>query len=111
MEYARGMLFIRLSGILSQRTVNDLKMNLDRMIEEEGIKYFVINLENLEYVDEAGLQLLMTYDIDITLHDGKLVICGYHNDIEKKVRKDTEEAFQNMENSKDELTAFHLINI
>lgn len=111
MEYARGLLFIRLNGILSKRTTNDLKTTLDRMIEKEGVKYFVINLEHLEYIDEEGLQLLMNYSINISLHEGKLIICGYHQKIQKKVSKDTEEAFQNIENSEDELTALRLIHI
>lgn len=111
MEFARGMLFIRLSGILSKRTSKGLKNTLDKMIDEEGIKYFVINLEGLDYIDEEGIHLIMNRYFDITLHDGKLVICGYHHQIQRHVKKDLEQAFQNIESSSNELSALHLINI
>lgn len=111
MEFARGMLFIRLTGILSKRTSKELKETLDRMIDEQGIKYFVINLESLDYIDEEGIQLIMNRYFDVTLHEGRLVICGYNHHIQKRVKKDLERAFRNIESSTNELTALHLINI
>ena len=59
MEFARGMLFIRLFGILNKKTSKDLKKTLDKMIDEQGIRYFVMNLENLDYIDEDGIHLIM----------------------------------------------------
>ncbi len=111
MEFARGMLFIRLSGILSKRTIRNLKDVLDKMIDEQGIKYFVLNLESLDYIDEEGIHLIMNKYFDVTLHDGKLVICGYNHHIQKKVKKDLDQAFQSIESSTNELSALHLINI
>lgn len=111
MEFARGMLFIRLSGILSKKTSQELKMALDKMIDEQGIKYFVLNLESLDYIDEEGIQLIMNRYFDVTLRDGKLVICGYNHHIQKRVKKDLDQAFQRIESSNNELSALHLINI
>lgn len=111
MEFARGTLFIRLSGILSKKTSKELKETLDKMIDEQGVRYFVINLESLDYIDEEGIELIMNRYFDVTLHDGKLVICGYNRHIEKRVKKDIAQAFQNIESSTNELTALHLINI
>lgn len=111
MEFARGMLFIRLSGILSKRTSKNLKKILDKMIDEEGIRYFVLNLEGLDYIDEDGIHLIMSRYFDVTLHDGKLVICGYHHQMKRHVKKDLEQAFQNIESSTNELSALHLMNI
>ena len=111
MEFARGMLFIRLSGILSKRTSKDLKKTLDKMIDEQGIRYFVMNLENLNSIDEDGIHLIMNRYFDITLHDGKLVICGYDPHIQKHVKNDLDQAFQNIESSSNELSALRLINI
>lgn len=111
MEFARGMLFVRLKGILSKRTCWELKETLDKMIHEQGIRYFVINLESLDYIDEEGVKLIINRYFDVTLNDGKLVICGYNRHIQKKVKSDLHNALSNIESSKNELSALHLINI
>lgn len=111
MEFARGMLFIRLMGVLNKITSNDLKETLEKMVEEEGIRYFVLNLESLDYIDEEGIKLIINCYFNVILKEGKLVICGYDSHIQKKVGKDLEQAFKNIENSTNELTALHLINI
>ncbi len=111
MEFARGMLFIRLSGILNKKTSKELKNALDKMIDEQGVRYFVVNLENLDSIDEDGIHLIMNRYFDITLHEGKMVICGYNPHIQRHVKKDLDQAFQNIESSTNELSALRLINI
>lgn len=111
MEFIRGMLFVRLEGILSKRTSNELNEVLDKMIYEHGIRYFVINLENLTSIDEAGIKSIMDHYFDVIMHEGKLVVCGYDNIAKRHVRNEVNLAFQNIESSNNELGAFHLINI
>lgn len=111
MEFARGMLFIRLMGVLNKKTSSELKKTIEKMVEEEGIRYFVLNLESLDYIDEEGIKLIINCYFNIVLKEGKLVICGYDSHIQKEVGKDLEQAFQNIENSTNELAALHLINI
>ena len=111
MEFVRGMLFVRLEGVLSERTSKQLNEELDRMIYEQGIRYFVINLENLTSIDEVGIKSIMDHYFDVIMHDGKLVVCGYDSIIHRKVTKEINLAFQNIESSSNELGAFRLINI
>lgn len=111
MEFVRGMLFVRLEGILSERTSKQLNQELDRMIYEQGVRYFVINLENLTSIDEVGIKSIMDHYFDVIMHDGKLVVCGYDSIIHRKVPKEINLAFQNIESSSNELGAFRLINI
>ena len=59
LEFFRGMLFVRLSGLLDSNTSVKLSDVLDNMINEKGLKYFVINLKNLEYIDDGGLQTII----------------------------------------------------
>mgnify|MGYP006990235829 CR=1 FL=1 len=70
-----------------------------------------MNLENLDYIDEDGIHLIMNKYFDVTLHDGRLVICGYNQHIQKSVKKDLDQAFKNIESSSNELSALRLINI
>ena len=111
MEFIRGMLFVRLEGILSKRTSNELNEVLDEMINEHGIRYFVINLENLTSIDEAGIKSIMDHYFDVIMNEGKLVVCGYDNISKRYVGNEVNLAFQNIESSNNELGAFRLINI
>ncbi len=111
MEFVRGMLFVRLDGILSKKTSKDLNLVLNRMINEQGIRYFVINLENVNQIDEDGIKSLIDRYFDVSMHNGKLVVCGYNHNLESQICDEVNIAFKNIENSNDELGAFHLINI
>ena len=79
LEFIRGMLFVRLSGRLDINTYKKLSDCLDDMINDKGLKYFIVNLEELSYLDEKGLKAITDRYFDVTKHDGKLIICGYDN--------------------------------
>lgn len=109
LEFVRGMLFVRLDGVLTTNTYTKLSDCLDNMIHEKGLKYFVINLESLDYIDENGLQTIIDRYFDIVLHDGKLVICGYHNQFKENL--DISNFFNQIQSTNNELGALKLINI
>lgn len=109
LEFVRGMLFVRLDGVLDTNTYTKLSDCLDSMIHEKGLKYFVVNLENLDYIDENGLQAIIDRYFDVVLHDGKLVICGYNDQFKKNL--DIGDIFKQIESTNNELGALKLINI
>ena len=109
LEFVRGMLFVRLDGVLDKNTYTKLSDCLDTMIHEKGLKYFVINLEYLDYIDEEGIQAIIDRYFDVALHDGKLVICGYSN--QACINLELGEVFNQIEKSSNELSALNLIQI
>lgn len=109
LEFMRGMLFVRLEGVLDTNTYTKLSDCLDSMIHEKELKYFVINLEYLEWIDERGIQSIIDRYFDITLHDGKLVVCGYHQEFTKNLEVNS--IFSKIEKTSNELGALKLINI
>lgn len=109
LEFVRGMLFVRLEGVLDTNTYTKLSDCLDTMIHEKGIKYFVVNLENLDYIDENGLQTIIDRYFDVVLHDGKLVICGYNDQFKKNL--EISGIFDQIEKTSNELGALKLINL
>lgn len=109
LEFIRGMLFVRLDGVLDINTYTELSDCLDTMIHEKGLKYFVVNLENLTYIDENGLQAIVNRYFDVALHDGKLVICGYNDQFKKNL--EIGNIFKQIETTPNELGALKLINI
>jgi anti-anti-sigma factor len=109
LEFVRGMLFVRLEGVLDSNTCSKLSDCLDTMIHEKELKYFVINLEYLDYIDESGLQSIIDRYFDVALHDGKLVVCGYNNQFKKNL--EIENVFDQIERTSNELGALKLINL
>jgi anti-anti-sigma factor len=109
LEFVRGMLFVRLEGILDSNTCSKLSDCLDTMIHEKELKYFVINLEYLDYIDERGLQSIIDRYFDVALHDGKLVVCGYNNQFKKNL--EIKNVFNQIERTTNELGALKLINL
>lgn len=106
LEFIRGMLFVRLSGSLDINTYTKLSNCLDDMINDQGLKYFIVNLEELSYIDKKGLQAITDRYSDVIKHDGKLIICGYNN---KNI--EINNILNRIEHTTNELNALKLINI
>ena len=109
LEFARGILFIRLKGRLDTNDCQELNDCLDKMINEKGLKYFILNLEELSYIDEKGIKIIVDRYFDVVLHDGKLVICGFVDKYLKNI--EIKNIFNSIEHTSNELTALKLINI
>lgn len=109
LEFVRGMLFVRLDGILNKNTCLKLNNCLDKMINEKGLRYFVVNLEKLESIDKEGLKTIIDRYLDVAFHDGKLIICGYNNQFNENI--ELKSIFDRIERIPNELKALNLINI
>lgn len=107
-EFRKGLLFIRLNGTLTKDTSEVLSNSLDYFIGEAGIKYFVINIKELSYLDQEGISLLKEKYKDMILHNGNMVICGYENPY---VEEMIQEQMKNVYQTKDELKAFQILQI
>lgn len=70
-----------------------------------GIKYLVMNLKDLEYIDDLGLKQVIKDYHKISSLDGKVVVCG----IEEKNYKKKLSNYTYISNN--ELNAFQLIQI
>ena len=73
------------------------------------LKRTEIRYKSLEEIDEEGIQAILNRYFDITLHDGKLVICGYHHQFSDNLKIKT--AFEQIEHTSNELGALKLIHI
>lgn len=109
LEFIRGMLFVRLEGVLDNNTYTKLSDCLDDMIHNKKLKYFVLNLEKLDIIDDEGINTIIERYFDVSLNDGKLVICGYRNQYQDDFILG--DIFSKIEHSSNELGALKLINI
>lgn len=56
MEFRKGILFVRLYGTLNDDTLNKFKTDVKEVIINSGIKYVVINVENLYSISKSGVK-------------------------------------------------------
>ena len=106
MEIRRGILFVRLIGNLNKETSKYFKEEVSNLIEENGIKYLVMNLSNLNNIDNIGADLILDEYRYIAKINGKVVICGVEEN--KQIEKSF---FKGIHKSDNELQAFSIINI
>lgn len=78
MEYRKGILFIRLKGELTKYTYKSLGNYLIPVIYNQGIKYVVFNLANINVIDEYGKKCLKESIKATNSNKGRGLICSTH---------------------------------
>ena len=106
MEFKRGILIVRLKGVLNSDTVNKLKNNLQTTIKDNGIKYVLLNLTKLLFVDNYGLESIKQNYKEIVNNKGKLMICGTNKLLNYNI-----ELTENLYQVGEEKTAYEIVNI
>ena len=86
-EIRKGILFIRLDGILTKITFKKLKKEITDMIEDNGISNVVFNIERLSSIDDFGINCLKENIKICKNNDGKALLCGLNNDIKNLILK------------------------
>ena len=54
MEFRKGILFVRLKGVLTRYTYRSLEAYLIPIVNNYGIRYLVYNLEAVSLIDDYG---------------------------------------------------------
>ena len=108
LEIRKGILFVRLTGILSEKTADSLK-EVTNLICENGLSNVVLNIKNVEYIDKKGINIfLYIYELCKKNH-GKSLLCGMNQNIGKKLKKSRIDKYMPITNS--ELKAFEIIKV
>ena len=98
-EYRKGILFIRLKGRIDD---NEFLNKINNLIQKFGIKYIVLNLNDLKYVSLDSIDHIVKYNKKILKKKKQLFIC----DSNKKRNQIFNNIIPNINN---ELEAFSLI--
>lgn len=106
MNFQKGILFVRLKGILNGDTCNMLDNNLTNLITSNGVKYVLLNLEELDYIDKYGTNIIIKNYLNIKDNNGNLIIVGIN-----KLFSYNENIFDNLYQIKDEKKVFNLVNL
>ena len=76
MEFRKGILFVRLYGILNDNTLEKFRTDVKEVIIGSGIKYVVINVENLYSISESGVKEIKLLRKILKKTDGQFFLFG-----------------------------------
>lgn len=109
MEFKKGVLFVRLNGILDEKTVDKLNDEVTELIRDNGVNNIVFNIEGLSTIDSYGINaLLKNYEL-CHKERGQTLLCGIENPL-VKYRLNNSRILKYMYETSDELTAIDIIN-
>lgn len=110
MEFRKGILFVRLDGVLVKNTVSHLHKDVTNLIKDNGICNVVFNISGLESIDYYGINaLLYNYEL-CKQNNGKTLLCGINNTLVKH-RLNNSRILNYMYETSDELSAINVINL
>lgn len=109
-EFCKGILFIRLNGVLDKSTVGKLKEEVNNLVAENGIRNTVFNVSSLNSIDCYGINaLLNNYEL-CKSNNGQSLVCGINNNLVKH-RINNSRLLKYMYEVSDELSAINIINL
>lgn len=76
MEFRKGILFVRLYGTLNDDTLNKFKTDVKEVIINSGIKYVVINVENLYGISKSGVKEIKLLKKVLKKTNGQVFLFG-----------------------------------
>lgn len=106
MLFEKGIFIVRLKGVLTKDNCNDIDIELSNLIRNNGIKYLLINLNDLTYIDESGVKIILDNYKYILENKGKMIVCGINKLFDYNAC-----IAENFYQVNDELAAFNLVNL
>ena len=107
-EFRRGVLFIRLKGILTKVTIKKLDSDVTSLIRDNGIRNVVFNVSNLDRIDFKGIsRLFYNYELCKKNRGVSLLCCVDNENIHEKIKGTR--LLKYMVDVNDELSAFNFI--
>jgi hypothetical protein len=82
-EFIKGVLVVRLEGVLNKKSVKSVRDSLINIIENGGIKYLMFNLT--ESVLEERIDMFEECNKLIKKNKGKMYICGFNKKTENLI--------------------------
>ncbi len=106
MLFEKGIFIVRLKGVLTKDNCNEIDIELSNIIRNNGIKYLLINLNDLTYIDETGVKIILDNYKYILENKGKMIVCGINKLFDYNAC-----IAENFYQVNDELAAFNLVNL
>ncbi|MBM7613529.1 anti-sigma F factor antagonist [Alkaliphilus hydrothermalis] len=82
-EVIDNKLVIKLDGELDHHVAENIRVELDEMIEKKRIKYLIFDLSNLRFMDSSGIGVIMGRYKNISKIGGKVAVIEAQEKIDK----------------------------
>ena len=76
MEFRKGILFVRLYGFLNKDTLETFNQEVKEVIINSGIRFVVLNVDNLESINEDGVKEIKSLKKILKKLEGKFFLFG-----------------------------------
>ena len=83
LEVKHRVLCIRLEGELDHHTAEQLRNQVNTMIEEQSVKHILLNLGELKFMDSSGLGVILGRYKQISNLGGEMVVCSISPDVKR----------------------------
>ena len=110
LEYRKGILFVRLGGVLTKETVQEFNDEVIKTIQSNGIHTVVVNIEELEELDLKGMNALLYCYESCKKNKGTALLCGITKE-KVKQRLDKGRVLNYMLQIKNELDALEQVKV
>lgn len=78
-DVVKGITFIRLEGDLTDRTFDDLNLEIDNLLYNLGMHFYVINFVDIFDIENSVFNKIQNKLYEIFLSCGDVVMCGVKN--------------------------------
>lgn len=72
-EFYKGILFVRLKGILTHYSL--INNNINLIVDGIGFKYVVFNINDIRQIDVDGIKYLINYCNSLEKRNSKALVC------------------------------------
>ncbi|WP_142288266.1 anti-sigma F factor antagonist [Bacillus sp. EAC] len=83
LEVKNAILCVRLDGELDHHTAEDLRLQVNEVLESQPIKHILLNLEHLTFMDSSGLGVILGRYKVIRNLGGEMVVCSISPSIKR----------------------------
>lgn len=87
MEYEKGILYVRLKGVLDRKVCYKINNYIVPVVLKHQVKYLVFNLAMLSDIDESGMDALLNTKCAIRTNKGKICLCEVSDELRKKMKR------------------------
>ena len=110
LEYRKGIIFLRIIGVLTKNNIYKLEDKINRIIIDEEFINIVINLDGVRDIDIKGISIIYYIHEIIKRKGGQILLCLSNNSkIREKLMK--QKILNNITEIYSELQAFNIIKI
>ena len=86
LEYEKGILFVRLNGVLNNKSSYKINNYIIPVINKHNLKKVIFNLKDLKSLDTSGIYSILNTKCTMKKNKGQMYLCALSKEIELKLK-------------------------